>query len=151
MTLSHFVDLEAALQARAETNEWWSQLPGCQTDFVVDRVYVLTRKGDDGQFERVAEMRLGRGGMTNDDEAVPVQALIHCFEAGGEGRFPDMPTVEYDWVRDERMALKKRRNKGGGRRRARGRRRSNSRSAEQRHPSPGGGDTTTTSSATDAA
>jgi 2'-5' RNA ligase superfamily len=149
MTLSHFVDLEAALQARAETNEWWSQLSRFQTGFVVDRVYVLTRKGDDGQFERVAEVRMGRGGTTNDDEAVPALAMIHCFEAGGEGRFPDMPTVEYDWVRDERMALKKRRNKGGGRRR--GRRRSNSRSAEQRPPSPFGGDTTTPTSATDAA
>jgi 2'-5' RNA ligase len=138
MTLSHFSNLEDALQAQAQTEAWWSQLSSLQTDFVVDRIYILTRKGDDGQFERVAEVRLGSGEVTKGPET------IKCF-APDEARFPDMPKVEYDWVREERMALKKRRNGGGRWRRRRGRR-SNSRS-EQRSSSADHGDSTTTTTA----
>jgi 2'-5' RNA ligase len=134
MTLSHFANLEAALQAQATTEAWWSQLSSLQTDVVVDRIYVLTRKGDDGQFERVAEVRLGSGAVTKGPE------MIKCF-APDEARFPDMPAVEYVWVREERMALKKRRN-GGGRWRRRGRR-SNS-GSEQRSSSADHGDSTIT-------
>ena len=102
MTLSHFVNLDDARQAQAQIESWWDT----STTFAVNEIYLLHRKGDDGQFERLATLGLGRNGsVTVHEPSLP---------------FDGMPREEADWVREERMKMKRRRN-GRGRR---GRRRS---------------------------
>lgn len=99
MTLSHFKNLQDALHAQAAlTNDGFS-LDGL--DFTMDRVYLLERQGDSGQFERLAEVGLG------PDSTVTV------FES--PQAFPGMPKKEVEWVYEERMKLKARRNGGRGR------------------------------------
>jgi hypothetical protein len=72
---------------------------------VLDRVYLLRRQGDDGQFLRIAEIGLGP------------DSTVERLDPSRS--FPDMPTKEDDWVHEERMNLKARRNgrdrRGGGR------------------------------------
>jgi hypothetical protein len=84
-------------------------------EFLVDRIYVLTRMGDDGQFERVAEIPLG---AAPTDNAEGSSVCVHCYEPE-PARFPGMPRQEADWIREERMALKRRRNGSSRRRRRR--------------------------------
>ena len=112
MTLSHFASLEDAQTAQAQTESWWPS----NVTFNVNRIYLLQRKGDDGQFLRVATINLGDAGIsTGIDIHSPPEA------------FPGMPTTEEDWVREERMKMKKRRNGSWkGRRRSRGGRRRSS-------------------------
>ena len=72
------------------------------------RVYLLERKGDDGQFKIVATIPLGKGSKTVYHD----QALS----------FPAMPKVEEDWVFNERMEMKNRRKRGNKRRKRRSKR-----------------------------
>lgn len=105
MTLSHFVNLDEALQAQAKVETWWDT----SLDFRVDEIYLLHRQGDGGQFERLVTVGLGsKGTVTVHDPSLP---------------FDSMPHTEADWVREERMKLKQRRNYKGSRRGGRGRRR----------------------------
>ena len=106
MTLSHFETLQAARDAQTYLEKKQFSLKGL--DFFMDRVYLLKRSGDGGQFERLAEVGLGPDSTTTIYD--PPQ------------RFPSMPQEEADWVYEERMKLKARRNgngRGGGRLRRR--------------------------------
>jgi 2'-5' RNA ligase len=98
MTLSHFETLDDALAAQ-ESMEL--DYPNLQLDFLLDRIYLLQRKGDDGQFLRVAEVGLGP------------ESTIQIFDP--PQAFPHMPTEEDEWVNEERMMLKARRNGRNGR------------------------------------
>eukprot|EP00547_Thalassionema_nitzschioides_P010719 CAMPEP_0194260718 /NCGR_PEP_ID=MMETSP0158-20130606/45655_1 /TAXON_ID=33649 /ORGANISM="Thalassionema nitzschioides, Strain L26-B" /LENGTH=403 /DNA_ID=CAMNT_0039000815 /DNA_START=53 /DNA_END=1264 /DNA_ORIENTATION=- len=113
MTLSHFACLDTAKTAQTEVESWWpSSIDDTVTiDFPVKEIYVLERKGDDGQFLRKVTLGLGaHSSVEVHDPPLP---------------FPKMPMIEEDWVRAERMALKARRNSGekrgkrGGRRKQR--------------------------------
>lgn len=119
MTLSHFSNLTHALEAQSQLESEYPASRLLDLTFLIDRIYLLERQGDSGQFLRVAEIGLG------DDSTVRVLDPPQAF--------PDMPTTEEDWVYEERMKLKARRNKNGGRSRGggRGRRR---RSREPRIP-----------------
>jgi len=105
MTVTHFASLDEAEVAR---EHWQAQWPDNGFEFVVDTIYVLTRQGDDGQFQRVADISLG--------STSTAAAVVHDPPLP----FGPMPTTEADWVREERMKMKERRKGGGGRRRRRG-------------------------------
>lgn len=108
MTLSHFPSLEEAQKSQSQVEEWWPD----NVTFNVNEIYLLQRKGDDGQFLRAATVALG-----NDSTAINDGITIH----DPPEPFPDMPFAEEDWVREERMELKKRRNASWkGQRRRRG-------------------------------
>lgn len=102
MTISHFVNLADAKAAQATIeDEYREELEGDNLTFLLDRIYLLHRKGDGGQFLRMAEIGLGAHGQV---EALrPAQA------------FAEQPTEEEQWVYEERMKQKARRNGGGGR------------------------------------
>jgi 2'-5' RNA ligase len=111
MTLSHFPSLEDAQNAQLEIESWWPN----DVSFFIEEIYLLQRKGDNGQFMRVATVWLGHhdsSGIQLHDPPEP---------------FPAMPLVEEDWVKQERMQLKERRNRSWkGKQRRRGRRRPSS-------------------------
>jgi 2'-5' RNA ligase len=111
MTLSHFPDLNAALEGQEQTERMW---PEDIVTFPVDEIYLLHRNGDNGQFMRLASLGIGPNGKV----ALHQPNLLP---------FSHMPTVEADWVKDERMKLKARRNYSGGRKSSRGGRRRRSR------------------------
>lgn len=97
MTLSHFVNLEKALEAQTQIETWWDM----SIEFVIDEIYLLYRKDDGGQFERLVTLGLGaEGQVTVHDPPSP---------------FDYMPRKEVEWVREERMKLKQRRNRKGSR------------------------------------
>jgi 2'-5' RNA ligase len=96
MTLSHFESLEEAEEARVHIEKWWPNEKCLQFD--VTEIYLLQRHGDDGQFKRIVSLGLGKD-STIQVENPPLP-------------FPDMPPLEEDWVRVERMKLKARRNGG---------------------------------------
>ena len=97
MTLSHFENLDVALEAQEKIESWWDT---SQT-FGVSEIYLLYRRGDAGQFERLVTLGLGaQGTVTVHDPPLP---------------FASMPREEAEWVRQERMKLKARRNRKGGR------------------------------------
>lgn len=99
MTISHFVNLEAALEGQKQL-----ELPkDPPLEFILDRIYLLERFGDGGQFLRVAQIGLG------DDTASQIDEIFDP-----PSPFPDMPTEEADWVHEERMNLKSRRNGNRG-------------------------------------
>lgn len=92
ITVSHFVNLQEAEMARLHVQPTWPT----DLEFVVDVIYILERKGDDGQFLRVADVSLGK--CSN--------VIVHPTPIA----FRLMPNTEVDWVREERMKLKQRRN-----------------------------------------
>mmetsp|Transcript_33206 Transcript_33206/g.69882 ORF Transcript_33206/g.69882 Transcript_33206/m.69882 type:complete len:452 (-) Transcript_33206:51-1406(-) len=99
MTVSHYTNNENALIAKKEVESKWEPV-----SFHVPAIYLLERKGDEGQFKIAATISLGAGSEVKmHDPRMP---------------FPAMPEVEEEWVYDERMAMKNRRKKGNkGRRR----------------------------------
>ena len=93
--------------------------------FKLDSIYLLQRKGDNGQFVRVAEIFLGKRELPQ----------FHIFDTSSESSaFPNMPTTEEDWVYEERMKLKARRNNNGGWRGRRGGKRRTERQRRRRSP-----------------
>ncbi|MGK3738671.1 MAG: hypothetical protein ACI90V_005518, partial [Bacillariaceae sp.] len=155
MTLSHFPSLDEALQAKesmettispfntggaSEKSNSSSPINSIKSDddddcleFVLDRIYLLQRKGDDGQFLRVAEIALGGDTTTtttttcedNTSNIIPrgssedsrrprtaafvVATRTKIFDP--PQAFPDMPNHEEEWVYKERMLMKSRRRK----------------------------------------
>ncbi len=99
MTLSHFETLQDALQEQHLMEQEYKKAL-LHLEFEVDRIYLLRREGDGGQFMRVAEIGLGSMGQTQIWD--PPRA------------FPKMPAIEEEWVCQKRMELKKRRNGRGG-------------------------------------
>lgn len=71
----------------------------------VDEIYLLQRKGDDGQFKILASIPLG---LDDGDDVI----INDDPEA-----FPGMPEYEEEWVLNERMNMKNRRKKNQKRRR----------------------------------
>ena len=74
--------------------------------FRVPEIYLLERRGDEGQFKVAAKIKLGSNSEVE---------LLNPPMA-----FPAMPEVEEQWVHDERMEMKNRRKQGNKRRRRRG-------------------------------
>jgi 2'-5' RNA ligase superfamily len=152
MTLSHFVNLQGAQEAQKLVEAWWpttttttttppddtttlattndngedSNAPQRQAaamlEFWVDRIYLLHRQGDNGQFCIVAEIPLLGGPAalrrapvaqpetkdtiaTGDTTATAVLQVDHPPRP-----FAFMPETEWDWVRQARLELKARRN-----------------------------------------
>lgn len=100
MTLSHFENLDDALAAKAIIErDYKDALKSLR--FNLDRIYLLRRSGDDGQFLRIADIGLGANSQVERWD--PAKA------------FPAMPDTEEEWVHEERMKLKARRNNNSGR------------------------------------
>jgi 2'-5' RNA ligase len=116
MTVSHFPSRDEALQARTKVE---SQLETNDLQFLVDRIYLLERKSDNGQFLRVAEIALGEQHRQESFEQPMMRSVTKILELPRE--FPGMPDNEEEWIRDGRMKMKERR-RGGNRRRGGGRR-----------------------------
>ena len=104
MTVSHFPSLDEAMHAKGtmeaalsleDINKNGMENRNAYLEFVLDRIYLLQRQGDDGQFLRVAVIGLGMASQTRIFD--PPQP------------FPDMPQCEDEWVKKERMLLKARR------------------------------------------
>jgi 2'-5' RNA ligase len=112
MTLSHFASRQEAQAAQdvLTSTTWWPKDDSSQ--FLVDEIYLMHRQGDagGGQFKRIASLPLGENRITQ---------LM-------EGPFQQMPTEEYEWVKEARKIMKRERNRRGRQRRSRG----------QRSPSP---------------
>jgi 2'-5' RNA ligase len=107
MTLSHFESLEDAKAGETILEKSsLSNLDGL--DFLMDRVYLMERRGDSGQFERLAEVGLGQ------------ESTFKVYDP--PEAFPWMPKTEEKWVYEERTKLKARRNGNGRRGRGRGNR-----------------------------
>ena len=118
ITLSHFASLQDALEGQVKLETWWEPL-----EYDVKEIYVLKRVGDDGQFKILATLPLGRRNNNSHD-------YLHDPPL----TFPGMPSIEEDWVREERMKLKARRN-GNGRRGQRKSRRTKRKGPVGRSPS----------------
>ena len=103
MTISHYANNDAALAAKEEIESNWKPL-----SFHVPEIYLLERKGDDGQFKIAATIPLGKGSKTvYHNQPIP---------------FPAMPKEEEEWVYNERMEMKNRRKRGNKRRKRRSKR-----------------------------
>ena len=112
MTVSHFPNLDDAIEAQRTMEASYSldaEEDGigdkdARFHFLLDRIYLLERKGDEGQFLRVAEIALGGG---NDGCDVANTSHTKIFDPPQP--FPDMPQREDEWVYNERMQMKSRR------------------------------------------
>lgn len=92
MTISHYANITDALASKAEVQSNWEPV-----SFRVYEVYLLERKGDDGQFLVRGTIPLGPGSVVKlHDQPTP---------------FPDMPFEEEEWVLSERLQMKDRRKK----------------------------------------
>jgi 2'-5' RNA ligase superfamily len=140
MTLSHFVNVQTAQEAQQQVEAWWPATihddialtnnddnhtgsDAALLEFWVDRIYLLHRKGDNGQFCIVAEIPLLGG---HDDDA-PTRASQPKKTDGDVASISSiaslqvyhpprpflefMPETECDWVRQARLELKSRRNR----------------------------------------
>ncbi|GMH93650.1 hypothetical protein TrST_g2926 [Triparma strigata] len=87
MTVSHFSSESAALSAGEEI-----EFEG--VDFLVDRVYLMSRNGAGGQFKVGAEVVFGEE-----------EPILHVEPKAFEG----MPEEEFEWVAVERKELQQRR------------------------------------------
>jgi 2'-5' RNA ligase len=121
MTISHFECLHDAQSAQRSLLEHHDNHG--PMSFLLDRIYLLERKGDSGQFLRVAQIALGSNDNDDNYDANQTNRVIvqtQIFDP--PSAFPTMPKIELDWVLEERMKLKKRRNgrgKAGWRRNSR--------------------------------
>ena len=96
MTISHYANITDALTAKDTVQSAWEPI-----SFHVSEVYMLSRKGDDGQFNIAATIPLGPGSVVQHHDP-PI-------------RFPDMPEDEEEWVLGERLKMKDRRRKNSKR------------------------------------
>ncbi len=94
MTISHYATKDDALKAKEIVESGWRSV-----SFHVPEIYMLERRGDDGQFKVSATIPLG---VVNSKVAEFHDPPIS---------FPAMPEVEEKWVHDERMDMKSRRKK----------------------------------------
>jgi hypothetical protein len=109
MTVSHFPSFDEALYAKGTIESSSKIVDTTDNDrtpleFVLDRIYLLQRKGDEGQFLRVAEIALG---SAIDSFHLAKSSRTQIFNPPQP--FPDMPDCEAEWVYEERMILKSRR------------------------------------------
>jgi 2'-5' RNA ligase len=100
ITISHYANITDALEAKGRIEKNW-----VTTSFHVGEIYLLQRKGDDGQFKILASIPLG---LDDGDDVI----INDDPEA-----FPGMPEYEEEWVLNERMNMKNRRKKNQKRRR----------------------------------
>jgi hypothetical protein len=126
MTISHFECLDDALAAQNELESSLSFPNRIDLNFVLDHIYLLERKGDEGQFLRVADIAVG----TKADAPNSSVDVTNIYDPPIP--FPGMPTREDDWVYEERLKMKeRRRNNSGGRGRRGGNRRRQSRNGQR--------------------
>jgi len=93
-------------------------------EFLLNRIYLLERKGDGGQFLLVAEIALGGNSeditehINNNSSSSSKYRRVKTKIFDPPQKFPNMPGREDKWVYDERMQLKERRkgnrNRSGG-------------------------------------
>ena len=110
LTLSQLPSLDDALAAKKHILDTWGEKKIEYLDtlsFHVEEIYILKRIGDDGQFSKMATIKLG---SQNSNSSIQIHEPPL--------RFIGMPLNEDDWIRKERMDLKNRRNKNGQKRRA---------------------------------
>lgn len=94
MTISHYANNDDALIAKENVESGWRSV-----SFHVPEIYMLERRGDDGQFKVSATIPLG----------VVNSKVVEFYDPPIS--FPAMPEVEEKWVHDERMDMKSRRKK----------------------------------------
>lgn len=114
MTVSHYANNDDALAAKEKVMANWETL-----SFHIPEVYLLERKGDDGQFKIAATIPLGAKESSKVEFHNPPKP------------FPAMPETEEDWVYNERMEMKSRRKQGNRRTRRRSKKRVDSSSGEE--------------------
>jgi len=108
ITVSHFQNLNDALTAQKQVEEWWDT----SLCFPVNEIYVLQRTGDDGQFQISMTIPLKQQQREDSSRSESTSRVkVHDPPIA----FPFMPLVEEDWVREERMTLKRQRKKKGKR------------------------------------
>ncbi len=112
MTISHYANNYDALKAKEKVESGWKPV-----SFLVTEIYMLERKGDDGQFQISATIPLGGANSKKVEFHDPPVS------------FPGMPQFEEKWVYAERMDMKSRRKKNT--KRGRRGRRSNARDLSQ--------------------
>ncbi|KAG7357366.1 2'-5' RNA ligase superfamily-domain containing protein [Nitzschia inconspicua] len=112
MTVSHFPSRDEALNAQETVQHILDSSSCCDLTFLVDRIYLLERMGDYGQFLRVAEIALGTSSVHSASEG---SSTVKTSILEPPQPFPGMPDVEEDWVYAERMKMKERRRKGNRR------------------------------------
>lgn len=86
MTISHF-------KSKSEAEKSGSELEFEGVEFLVDRIYLMSRNGQDGQFKKGAEVIFGGERILYEDE--------EWFEG--------MEEVEFEWVARERKEMQQRR------------------------------------------
>jgi 2'-5' RNA ligase len=91
-TISHYANNNDALIAKERVEAGWKPV-----SFHVPEIYLLERKGDDGQFQISATIPLGGVNSKKVEFHDPPIS------------FPGMPQSEETWVYDERMDMKSRR------------------------------------------
>ena len=130
MTLSHFINLQDAKEAQIQMEQSWKPI-----SFFVSHIYYLQRiGGDDGQFHIMAKLPLGKHNQSKKNTNNKNKNTIELYSSSPQ-RFPAMPLVEEDWVREERMKLKKRRN-GKQRRRTKSNHGQNSKTSKSNDRGP---------------
>lgn len=102
MTLSHFQNMNDALIGQEQIQDWWPN----NIDFPVNEIYLLKRVGDNGQFHRIADIRLG----DDRSRSIGYENDVVLYEHNAKP-FEYMPQSEPSWTYTERMKLKKRRNR----------------------------------------
>jgi 2'-5' RNA ligase len=100
ITLSHYGNINDALEAKGRMESKWEPI-----SFHVKEIYLLERKGEDGQFKVLAKIPLGLEGGD----------VVNFYDE--PSAFPGMPDHEEEWVRNERMTMKNRRKNNYKRRR----------------------------------
>jgi 2'-5' RNA ligase superfamily len=100
ITLSHYGNINDALEAKGQMESKWEPI-----SFHVKEIYLLERKGEDGQFKVLAKIPLGLEGGD----------VVNFYDE--PSAFPGMPDHEEEWVRNERMTMKNRRKNNYKRRR----------------------------------
>ncbi|GMI11980.1 hypothetical protein TrLO_g5762 [Triparma laevis f. longispina] len=86
MTISHF-------KSKSEAEKLGSELEFEGVEFLVDRIYLMSRNGQDGQFKKGAEVIFGG------------ERILYEY---GE-LFEKMEEVEFEWVARERKEMQQRR------------------------------------------
>lgn len=113
MTVSHYASNDDALAAKEKVLANWESV-----SFNVKEIYLLERRGDDGQFKIAATIPLGNESSGVEFHNPPTP-------------FPAMPETEAEWVYNERMEMKSRRKQGNRRRRRRSKKRVDTSSEEE--------------------
>ena len=102
MTLCHYSNIMAADEKAHDLSSEWITHP---VTFDVNEIYIMERKGDDGQFCIAHTLPLGGASSSSSSSSSVVRTATK--------RFPYMPLVEDEWVRELRVGSRGGTNSGG--------------------------------------